>query len=169
MNLKFILIKPEELPEVLDFFKAAAKKIAQKNIDHWQYWKNPPPEKVSWVKKGIANNEFFFIEDQAENRIGMVRILKEDLLYWGEQEENANYVHSLVVAEKYNGCGMGETILEQIADKAREDNYDFLRLDCAANNLKLCHYYEKQGFIKVGEQVLSQLTYNLYQKKLTEN
>lgn len=94
MNLKFILIKPEELPEVLDFFKAAAKKIAQKNIDHWQYWKNPPPEKVSWVKKGIANNEFFFIEDQAENRIGMVRILKEDLLYWGEQEENANYVHS---------------------------------------------------------------------------
>lgn len=169
MNLKFILIKPEELPEVLDFFKAAAKKIAKKNVDHWQYWKNPPPEKVSWVEKGIANNEFFFIEDHAENRIGMVRILEEDQLYWREQDDKAKYVHSLVVSEKYNGQRMGENILEQIENVARENNYDFLRLDCAANNPKLCSYYEKQGFAKVGEQILSQLTYNLYQKKLTEN
>lgn len=57
-------------------------------IDHWQYWKNPPQEKVSWVEEGIKNREFFFIDDRDKNSIGMVRMLNEDLLYWGKQKIN---------------------------------------------------------------------------------
>lgn len=168
MKFKFILITTTDLPKVLDLFKAAAKKIAEKNSDHWQYWRNPPADKVKWVEEGIANNEFFFIENYDGNLIGMVRILDEDKLYWGEQDDKAKYVHSLVVFENYNGRGIGKHILKQIENQARDHNCRYLRLDCDARNPKLCHYYEKQGFAKVGEKRLSLSTYNLYQKKLIE-
>ena len=63
MNFNLKQITSTDIDEVLNLFKSAAEKIAKKNIDHWQYWKNPPIEKVNWVEEGILNNEFFFIKN----------------------------------------------------------------------------------------------------------
>tara|TARA_R110002073_G_scaffold336208_1_gene530952 strand:+ start:94185 stop:94685 length:501 start_codon:yes stop_codon:yes gene_type:complete len=166
MNFNLHQITPTDFNNVLELFKAAAEKIAKQQIDHWQYWKNPPIEKVNWVKEGIANNEFFFIKNTHEDLIGMVRILTNDVLYWGETNDKAYYVHSLVVIEKYEGQGIGSTVLQKIAREAKAKNFTYLRLDCDAKNPKLCAYYEKQGFVKVGEKILPLSTYNLYQKEL---
>ncbi|CAL2107435.1 GNAT family N-acetyltransferase [Tenacibaculum sp. 190524A02b] len=166
MEFSLHLIKIDELPNILVLFKEAAEKIAKKNIDHWQYWKNPPKEKIKWVKEGIDNNEFFFIKDTNKNMLGMVRILKEDTLYWGNTNDNAIYVHSLVIKEQFEGKGMGTKILNMIASNAKIDGVNFLRLDCVANNKGLCNYYEKQGFVKVGEKIMPLSVNNLYQKKL---
>ncbi|MDO6760694.1 hypothetical protein Q4566_10825 [Tamlana sp. 2_MG-2023] len=89
MNIEFIPIKPHEKHLVLKLFKEAAERISKKHIDHWQYWKNPPQEKVKWVEEGIGNNEFFFIKNLESDCVGMVRVLEEDLLYWGKQDEKA--------------------------------------------------------------------------------
>ncbi|CAL2087023.1 GNAT family N-acetyltransferase [Tenacibaculum sp. 190524A02b] len=166
MEFSLHLIKIDELPNILVLFKEAAEKIAKKNIDHWQYWKNPPKEKIKWVKEGIDNNEFFFIKDTDKNMLGMVRILKKDTLYWGNTNDNAIYVHSLVIKEQFEGKGMGTKILNMIASNAKIDGVNFLRLDCVANNKGLCNYYEKQGFVKVGEKIMPLSVNNLYQKKL---
>ncbi|CAL2085212.1 GNAT family N-acetyltransferase [Tenacibaculum sp. 190524A02b] len=166
MEFSLHLIKIDELPNILVLFKEAAEKIAKKNIDHWQYWKNPPKEKIKWVKEGIDNNEFFFIKDTNKNMLGMVRILKEDTLYWGNTNDNAIYVHSLVIKEQFEGKGMGTKILNMIASNAKIDGVNFLRLDCVANNKGLCNYCEKQGFVKVGEKIMPLSVNNLYQKKL---
>lgn len=167
MKFKFKAAHKKDLPTILDNFKRAAQKIAEKGIDHWQYWHNPPADKIRWVEEGIANREFFFVENSKGKRVGMVRILNEDNLYWGKQPDKAKYVHSLVITEDYNGRGFGKTILKQIEHQARDQNCAYLRLDCAANNPKLCRYYEKQGFKKVGQTTLSASTYNLYQKKVS--
>ena len=50
MNFELKPINSKELKMVLDLFKEAALSISKKNIDHWQYWKTPPLEKVNWVK-----------------------------------------------------------------------------------------------------------------------
>ena len=61
----------EEINKAFELFKSAAQAIAKKKIDHWQYWKNPPEEKVKWVENGFRNHEFFFIENHAQEIMGM--------------------------------------------------------------------------------------------------
>ncbi|WP_298546484.1 GNAT family N-acetyltransferase [uncultured Aquimarina sp.] len=166
MNIKFSQIKITEKKIVLDLFKEAAIKIEKMNIDHWQYWKNPPKEKIEWIEEGIKNKEFYFIENTDSTTIGMVRILKEDLLYWGKQKEKSLYIHSLVVKDNNENKGIGKIILEQIKNNAKNKGYKYLRLDADSENPKLCYYYEKQGFKKVGIKELPLSINNLYQKEL---
>ncbi|REH45851.1 acetyltransferase (GNAT) family protein [Tenacibaculum gallaicum] len=113
MNITLHQIKISEKEIVLNLFKEAAEKISKMNIDHWQYWKNPPQQKIKWVEEGILNNEFFFIYNLDDKRLGMVRVLNKDLLYWGKQNEKATYVHSLVIKEKYNGYGIGAKVMQK--------------------------------------------------------
>lgn len=166
MNIIFQQIEIKDKSIVLNLFKKTAEKISKMNIDHWQYWKNPPQEKIKWVKEGIQNNEFFFINNLNGENMGMVRILNEDFLYWGKQNEKAKYIHSLVVKEKYNGKGIGTRILKEIENNAKSENCRYLRLDADSKNPKLCGYYEERGFKKVGTKKLPLSTYNLYEKEL---
>ena len=46
MNFTFQQITLKDLNTVLSLFKEAAEKIHKMKVDHWQYWKNPPKEKV---------------------------------------------------------------------------------------------------------------------------
>ncbi|HUH18374.1 GNAT family N-acetyltransferase [Albibacterium sp.] len=167
MDFKLRQANREEIDKILSLFKLAAEKIAKMNIDYWQYWTNPPIEKVNWVKEGLLNHEFFFIESFQDEIIGMVRIMDKDLLYWGEMNDKAKYVHSLVISEEFEGHKIGKKVLERIENEAGENNYSFLRLDCDSKNVKLCRYYENQGFLKVGEKTLPLSIYNLYQKQIS--
>lgn len=167
MPLNFKPITPKDRNTVLALFKETAIKIDRMNIDHWQYWKNPPPEKVKWVDEGIQNKEFFFILSSDGKIVGMVRILNEDLPYWGKRQERAKYIHSLVIKAAYNGKGIGAKVIDQIAATAKKENCKYLRLDSDSKNPKLCNYYEQQGFKKVGTKKLPLSVYNLYEKRLT--
>ena len=108
MQILFTPIQITDKDKVLNLFKEAADKIFRMGIDHWQYWKNPPPDKIHWVEQGILNGEFFFTQNEGGETLGMVRVLQEDILYWGKQEEKAVYVHSLVVREQFEGHGFGK-------------------------------------------------------------
>ncbi|CAL2090441.1 GNAT family N-acetyltransferase [Tenacibaculum sp. 190524A05c] len=166
MDITFQKIQIQDLNLVLELFKTAAEKIAKKNVDHWQYWKNPPEEKIKWVKNGIENDEFYFINDLNNYNIGMVRILSKDELYWGKQNIKAKYVHSLVIKGEFNGKGIGKIVLDEVEKNAKENGCVYVRLDAVAKNTKLCEYYENLGFIKVGIKEMPQSINNLYQKKI---
>ncbi|CAM1341925.1 GNAT family N-acetyltransferase [Tenacibaculum amylolyticum] len=166
MNIIFKQIETKDLNQVLELFKEAAEKIALKNVDHWQYWKNPPTEKIQWVVEGIQKKEFFFINNTVQENIGMVRIMNEDELYWGIQTEKAKYIHSLVVKGAYNGKGIGAKIIQEIENNAKKDACKYIRLDAVATNTKLCKYYEKLGFQKVGVKEMPLSLNNLYEKAL---
>lgn len=166
MELIFKPIQIEDKIEVLKLFKSSAKKIRQMKINHWQYWLNPPSEKLKWLEEGILNQEYFFVENKNQDLIGMVRILDKDELYWGNQAKKAKYIHSLVVREEYNGKGFGAQILEKIEQDAKQEKCSYFRLDADSKNPKLCSYYENLGFKKVGCKTLSISTYNLYEKEI---
>lgn len=166
MNFKLRLGKSVEIQKAFDLLKSASRSLEKKNIKQWDYWQNPPLDKIKWVEKGFLNNEFYFIENNAGEVMGMVRILEKDLNYWGEMNDKSKYIHSLVIHEAFSGHKLGTYIVNRIESTAREENFNYLRLDCDATNGKLCSYYENQGFIKVGQKQLPLGTYNLYQKKL---
>ncbi len=164
LNLKQITI--DDLPFVVEQFKEAAKKIAKLEIDHWQYWVDPPKEKVDWVIEGLEGLEFYYVQKEDGEQIGMLRIMDEDLIYWGPQADKARYVHSLAIKEKFNGKGLGKVVLDMVAKEAGREGCKYLRLDCDSKNSRLCNYYLGLGFEQVGQVKLEISTYNLYQKEV---
>ena len=167
MEFKFRLAKKNEINKAFELLCSSAETLSKKNIDQWQYWKNPPIEKIQWVEVGFKNKEFFFIETLAQKTIGMVRLSNEDLIYWGEMNDKSVYIHSLIIDKSFSGNKIGERVLAQIKEDSAKKRFHYLRLDCDATNLKLCKYYENQNFEKVGLKTLPLGKYNLYEKKIS--
>ena len=135
---------------ILQLCKLAAEQMKAKGIDHWQYWLDPPADKLAWVDEGLELGQYHFVYDQ-EALIGMYRLQYADELYWGKQEVAAGYVHALVVHPDYKGQGWGPKFIEYIAAQLQSEGIDRLRLDCNSDNHFLCRYYESLGFNRVGE------------------
>lgn len=157
--------QPEDLVLGLSFLKEAAEAIKAKGLEQWNIWLDPVPEKIQWVEEGFKNHEFYFVKNADGQRIGMYRLSRIDLLYWGELNDNAAYVHSLVVRKGFAGKDLGKTIIKDIQNCLVSEGTFLLRLDCNAGNAWLCAYYEQQGFVKVGQKQTHSLN-NLYEKHL---
>ncbi len=166
MYLTFKKAKKTEIDRAYALFKQSAETMIEKNIDHWHYWIDPPEDKQKWVKDGFKNQEFYFVENESSELVGMFRLMKEDLLYWGKQEKKAQYIHSLVVPNEFSGLKIGHKIIEKIENDMLRNNIHLLRLDCNASNEKLCKYYTDLGFEKVGEVQMPLQVCNLYEKEL---
>lgn len=164
-NLLIRSFKNDELGTVLDLLNESAQKLKSKGINQWQIWIEPSKEKIEWIRDGFQNNEFFAVELQGQIA-GMYRLSFQDLLYWGVQESQAGYIHSLIVRPMFSRLRLGELILDYVEQHLRSLNYPLLRLDCNAGNKKLCAYYERQSFKLVGEKQMPHSLNNLYEKSL---
>ena len=166
MNIQLNQAQGEELDLVLRFLRQAALRLQKKGVDQWQNWLDPAMEDLAWIKEGFESKEFFLVINEKEEVLGAIRIMSKDLLYWGEQAEEALYIHSLIILEKYAGQGIGKQVIEQVRNQAKALGYPWLRLDCNSANPALCSYYETQGFLQVGIRKFEDFSCNLYQKKI---
>ena len=74
MNFTLKQAHPTAIKTAFELLKSASKTLEKKGIKQWDYWQNPPIEKINWVKEGFTNNEFYFIEKDTHEVMGMVRI-----------------------------------------------------------------------------------------------
>lgn len=140
--------------------------LQQKGIEQWQYWLDPPPDKRQWIQAGFDNQEFYFVENEDQQVVGMFRLMETDELYWGKQPTvKARYIHSLVVDDAFAGQKIGQRIITKVISEWSAKGINTLRLDCNAHNTQLCQYYEQMGFVKLGEKQLTHSFNNLYEKK----
>lgn len=169
MEIEFRKAKKFELNRALDFFKLASSSLADKKVNQWAYWQDPPKDKIDWVEEGFKNEEFFFVYNSLGNQIAMFRLLATDTLYWNEKgkEKNIRYIHSLVVPPAYAGQGIGKAVIHKIIAQLKTEKIAKFRLDCDGSNLNLCQYYESYGFLKVGEKATKYSVNNLYEMSLT--
>ncbi len=165
MDLIFKQAQQSELQHIFLLLKSAALRLQNNNVNQWGFWLNPNEDKIKWIEEGLSNNEFFFIESK-HTTIGMFRLSYKDLLYWGEQKDEANYIHSLVIKEEFSGSQIGKKVIDQIIKNSIKKGIYTLRLDCNALNKKLCKYYESQGFVKVGEIQMPHSLNTLFEKSL---
>jgi ribosomal protein S18 acetylase RimI-like enzyme len=162
------VIKPVDFNQIqiiFDLLKSAAQNLQAKKVNQWLYWLDPPQEKINWVKEGFENKEFYFVYVNS-TIAGMFRLSESDELYWGKQEEKSYYIHSLVIKNEFSGLQLGRKVIENVIAEMKQENISKLRLDCDASNFGLCSYYEKQGFIKVGEKQMPLSLNNLYEMKI---
>lgn len=155
-----------EFSVALNLLKIAASRLQEKGLEQWDYWLNPPEERLLWAQNGFDNQEFYFLKIQTQT-IGMYRLMTEDLLYWGKQETTTYYIHSLVIIPEFKGNNLGAQIIDNVYQLALKNGMSYLRLDCNASNPALCHYYEKLGFKKVGTKLMAHSLNCLYEIKVT--
>ena len=164
-NIQFHKARPEEFDTVLLLLKEATLWLRKKKIDRWQNWILPAPNFIDWIKRGFERNEFYFIESE-DVIIGCFRLLWQDPLTWGEQENNAGDIHSFTVSRNLAGQGIGKLVLNLIESHCRQQGKETLRLDCSFNNKKLKTYYEEYGFKPVGEATVVGERVTLYEKRI---
>jgi GNAT superfamily N-acetyltransferase len=70
---------------------------------------------------------------------------------WGQVADDAGYVSRLVVRPAVSGQGIGRRLLDWAGRQSKGRGKRFLRLDCWADNPRLCAYYEAAGFQPRGE------------------
>jgi len=169
MNIIFKQAKSDQLEQALEFFKLASLSLEAKDISQWNYWTDPPEDKITWVKEGFKKGEFFFVQNETGDKIAMFRLLKHDTLYWDEigLDDKVKYVHSLVVRPEFSGLGIGKAVMLKIIGNLKSEGVEKFRLDCDGSNPKLCKYYESYGFKKVGEKRTKYATNNLYEMPLS--
>jgi ribosomal protein S18 acetylase RimI-like enzyme len=71
---------------------------------------------------------------------------------WGKRgnDDQAGYLHSLATKAEYRGQGLGITMISWATAHLKNQGKTKVRLDCPANNIELCNYYEQLGFKKAG-------------------
>lgn len=113
-----------------------------------------------------------YLAKQEEEAIGTLTLQWSDKLVWGDVPDDAGYVHRLAIRRAFAGNGLGRLLLQWAEDIAASVGKHYLRLDCWTDNLTLCQYYERAGYICRGKLVFQgkQQAWNtsLYEKNLQE-
>jgi ribosomal protein S18 acetylase RimI-like enzyme len=127
--------------------EAAARWLVERGIRQWL-----PGEVDLWtIREQIQAGEWF-LHRRAERVVVALRFLWSDPEFWGEQPDDAAYVHGLMIERRHAGEGLGAAALRWAEERARHGDRTFLRLDHAADNPGLARYYRKLGFVDGGRR-----------------
>jgi GNAT superfamily N-acetyltransferase len=130
---------------VLDLLGEAAAWTAAIGFANW-----PARFPRAVVTRGIAAGELYVGHDDGAI-VATVALAWSDVMIWGEREPDAGYVHRLAVRRDRAGAGLGAVIVDWAAERVRSQGRAWLRLDVTADNLPLCSYYERLGFVYQGD------------------
>jgi ribosomal protein S18 acetylase RimI-like enzyme len=118
------------------------------------------------VDRGIDCGELYLghVEGDAA---GVFVLQWADPAIWGEQPDDAGYVHKLAVAQRAAGRGVGLALLCQAEEMVRAAGRLYLRLDSDAANPGLDRYYRDAGFtVQSAVTPANGLTVWLYQRRV---
>ncbi|CAN7305658.1 hypothetical protein ASF11_19645 [Acidovorax sp. Leaf76] len=114
----------------------------------------PRGDSARRVAGAIERGEMHVVSHAGQD-IGTACIQWDDATYWGPQPPVAGYLHGLAIHSACRGAGIGHGIIEWALRHVSAQGRGWLRLDCSAGNPGLCRYYERCGFVRVGEQVFA--------------
>lgn len=159
---KIEVAKEEDLEEFHNIIVSRCKWLEEKGVNQWRPTSYPVRYNVDYFREHI--NNLYIIKDDKEVLGGF--LLKDaDERYWSDSNDvSAYYIHHL--ATKVGVKGLGRLLILFAIDKAKEDNKDYLRLDCVAHNEKLNEHYERLGFKYSGVIQIKNWSENLWQIKL---
>jgi ribosomal protein S18 acetylase RimI-like enzyme len=150
-----IVVRPAGLEEVdaaLAILEEACQWLATKGIDQWPKNLDHPagPFSRAFLTEKAERGELY-LAWRGEQPVGTLRLQWSDPFFWGEQPDDAGYVHGLAISRAVGGQGVGLALLRWAERAAAAAGKRFLRLDCMAENPALCDYYERAGYTCPGE------------------
>jgi len=155
--------QPGEETSVLSLMREAALWLQEKGIPQWQGVLGSQGQEIAnyRVKEGTA-----YLAELNRKNAGTISIQWEDPFSWGKKgtDGSAGYIHGLAISRHFAGKEVGKEILKWAEETIRAQK-PLVRLDCMAENPRLCRYYEDAGFSKIGQNSFpSGFKVSLYEK-----
>lgn len=92
------------------------------------------------------NEGAIFVARRAGKLVGTVSLYEADDYIWDNDAAPALYIHRLASLRTAEGRGVGAALIGWSRRRAAELGKQWLRVDCWADNIELCRFYERQGF-----------------------
>ena len=106
-------------------------------------------EYTAAIRSRVESGTLFAVQNRGET-LGFFALDRTPSPWWPPDEVSALYLSGMVVAQSARGLGVGEFVLRWSTAETVHQGCSVVRLDCHAENLWLCEYYESHGFVCVG-------------------
>jgi ribosomal protein S18 acetylase RimI-like enzyme len=136
---------PEDVDEIVAMLSMAARWLLARGIRQW-----PDPFPRGRVEPLVRRGDFYLASFDGE-LAATLALLWSDPAFWGEQPDDAGYLHALAVRRTHAGRGLGARLLDWAEAEVVARGRTYLRLDCLAENDALRRYYQAPGFEPRGE------------------
>ena len=116
-------------------FGITEKDIAEKDFDN-------PERATKWAERLKRSDLVIFVAEINTNVVGFAEI---------QLGEEKNHLETIYILPNYQGCGLGKALLRQIIAVADKDKS--ITLQVATYNQKAISFYQKNGFVKSGQDI----------------
>ncbi len=148
-----------QLSEVL---QAAARALEQRQQPLWSRADLTPEA----LQKAYPDSEMILGFWDGEAVAAMV-LVTEDPAFWPNAPVGESlFIHKLAVIPKAQGKGMAAQMLAFAQTRACEQSKRYVRLDTASERPKVRAFYERHGFIYVGECRVGTFNAALYEQEV---
>lgn len=157
--------RPDEIDTVMQLRDQAAQWLVDQGVVQW----NPRELPRSWFEHFVEQRAVWLLCHR-DRVVGTVIITDKDTPTWGQQNDRAGYIHSLVIARELKGKALGRDLLGWAERRITDSGGEWARLDCVRTNAALRAYYERGGYRYVGDQDFPDIEWAhgvaLYEKQL---
>jgi len=146
----FRKLKEVEVPIMFNLIIERMKWMDKKNIKHWNVLEYDKIYPQSYYVEKTQQGYTYGLYDVNTNELLCAAVLLENDDSW-ENQEPSIYIHNFI--SKVGCPGIGKLFIKYTEEYAKAKGKKYLRLDSSGDNEKLTEYYDKQGFIPVGDCV----------------
>jgi GNAT superfamily N-acetyltransferase len=147
----------QHLDTVLGLIEDARNWLWSKDTDQWEEPWPTAAERDARVLKGLQNGKTWIVWDGAIAAATVTIATVHNPAVWSEptctcdRTERAVYVHRLITARRYAGCGLGAELINWAGLRGRRKNRArWIRIDVWSTNTGLHDYYMSKGFKPCG-------------------
>ena len=168
-DLRFHRAEAGDAPRVLSIVQEAARWLASRGIRQWNWYLTEAGERS--IPERIAMHESYLVTSDGIDA-ATFSLQWDDRMFWGDRGADglAGYIHGLAVSRAFAGRGLGGQVLRWTEGEIARRGRVFFRLDCMAENERLCAFYREQGLQDAGNATLPDRTYSfrLFEKRVAE-
>lgn len=166
-RLTFVPACAEDAETVLSIMQEASQWLRSRGITQWSW--TFTEEGAAHIARRIVEGGVF-LAFLGEEAVGVIRLLWEDAIIWGEPgaDGQAGYVHMFAIRRTVGGQGVGEAMLRWAETMFAAAGRRYIRLDTNDNNAGICAYYERLGFESRGISLSHGNAVRLYEKVIQE-
>jgi GNAT superfamily N-acetyltransferase len=155
------LAAPDDLEQIIGLLEDSAAWMVSIGIHRW-----PPGTFVaSGAQLRSAIEAATVYVWKVRGRVwGTIRLTESDASIWGTDDAAALYIHKMSVQRSLKGGGFGKALVHWAEEVAVTRGRSVLRLDCWAENPRLCAFYESCGFRRIRTLLVQGWLHQLFEK-----
>lgn len=145
------IVREADLDLAMEIIHAAKRHLKEQGIDQWQ---NGYPDEAC-IRRDIAGQKGYFLSDEAQ-MLGYLCIDFDGEPAYDElngawlSDEPYVVMHRLALSDRARGRGASGAAFRLVEQRARERGIASFRVDTDADNQKMRHILEKNGFSYCG-------------------